>query len=276
MPYIKRNDELELFYKDWGRKDAQAIFFHHGWPLSADDWDNQLLFFLNKGYRVIASDRRGHGRSSQIDTGHDMDHYADDVAHIVSELNLENVIHVGHSAGGGQIVRYVAKHGPEKTAKIVLIGAVPPLMVQTEANPNGLPKETFDGFQVQLATNRAHFFKELPSGPFYGYNTAPETTDEAVIQNWWRQAMMGGAKAQYDGIVAFSQTDFTNDLKGIDLPCLIMHGDADQVVPYKTSSVLAHDLVKNSVLKIYEGLSHGMPTINHDIINADILTFIEH
>src|SRR2546425_4974221 len=235
MPTIKTSDGTELYYKDWGAKNAQPIVLHHGWPLSADDWDTQMLYFVEKGYRVIAHDRRGHGRSTQTSDGHDMDHYADDLAVLTAHLGLEDAVHVGHSTGGGEVTRYIARHGESRVAKAVLISAVPPLMMKTPANPGGLPKEVFDNFQAQVATNRAQFYLDVPTGPFYGYNRPGATTSQGVIENWWRQGMMGGAKAHYDGIVAFSQTDFTEDLKKISVPTLVMHGDDDQIVPYADS-----------------------------------------
>lgn len=274
MGYVTTKDGVDIFYKDWGPQDAQVLFFHHGWPLSSDDWDTQLLFFLGQGYRVVAHDRRGHGRSSQVWDGHDMDHYADDVAEVVKHLNIKNAIHIGHSTGGGEVVHYIARHGEENVAKAVLVSAVPPLMVKTENNPEGLPKEVFDDLQNQVLTNRAQFYRDLPSGPFYGFNRPDAKPSDGIIANWWRQGMMGGAKAHYDGIVAFSQTDFTEDLKKITIPVLVLHGDDDQVVPYKTSGVKSAELLQNSQLKIYPGFSHGMLTVNHEIINADLLAFI--
>ncbi|MBR7734937.1 alpha/beta fold hydrolase [Acinetobacter nosocomialis] len=274
MGYITTKDGVEIFYKDWGPRDAQVLFFHHGWPLSSDDWDTQLLFFLKEGFRVIAHDRRGHGRSSQVWDGHDMDHYADDVAEVVKHLNIKNAIHIGHSTGGGEVAHYIARHGQENVKKAVLVSAVPPLMVKTENNPEGLPKEVFDDLQNQVLTNRAQFFRDLPSGPFYGFNRPDAKPSEGIIANWWRQGMTGSAKAHYDGIVAFSQTDFTEDLKKITIPVLILHGDDDQIVPYKTSGVKSAELLQNSQLKIYPGFSHGMLTVNHEVINADLLAFI--
>ncbi|QSB53922.1 alpha/beta hydrolase [Acinetobacter calcoaceticus] len=274
MGYVTTKDGVDIFYKDWGPQDAQVLFFHHGWPLSSDDWDTQLLFFLGQGYRIVAHDRRGHGRSSQVWDGHDMDHYADDVAEVVKHLNIKNAIHIGHSTGGGEVVHYIARHGEENVAKAVLVSAVPPLMVKTENNPEGLPKEVFDDLQNQVLTNRAQFYRDLPSGPFYGFNRPDAKPSDGIIANWWRQGMMGGAKAHYDGIVAFSQTDFTEDLKKITIPVLVLHGDDDQVVPYKTSGVKSAELLQNSQLKIYPGFSHGMLTVNHEIINADLLAFI--
>ncbi|MFV7499704.1 alpha/beta fold hydrolase [Acinetobacter pittii] len=274
MGYVTTKDGVEIFYKDWGPRDAQVLFFHHGWPLSSDDWDTQLLFFLKEGFRVVAHDRRGHGRSSQVWDGHDMDHYADDVAEVVKHLNIKNAIHIGHSTGGGEVAHYIARHGQENVAKAVLVSAVPPLMVKTENNPEGLPKEVFDDLQNQVLTNRAQFFRDLPSGPFYGFNRPDAKPSEGIIANWWRQGMTGSAKAHYDGIVAFSQTDFTEDLKKITVPVLVLHGDDDQIVPYKTSGVKSAELLPNSQLKIYPGFSHGMLTVNHEVINADLLAFI--
>lgn len=271
MGTIKTKDGVEIYYKDWGK--GQPIVFSHGWPLSADDWDTQMLFFLNHGFRVIAHDRRGHGRSSQPGEGHDMDHYADDLAAVTSHLDLKDAIHIGHSTGGGEVTRYIGRHGESRVAKAVLISSVPPLMVKTPANPGGLPKEVFDGLQAQLAANRAQFYMDLPSGPFYGYNRPGAKPQQGVIDNWWRQGMMGGAKAHYDGIVAFSQTDFTEDLKKFTVPTLVMHGDDDQIVPYADAGVLSAKLVKGSILKIYKGFPHGMPTTNADTINADLLAF---
>ena len=274
MGYVSTKDGVEIFYKDWGPRDAQVLFFHHGWPLSSDDWDTQLLFFLKEGFRVVAHDRRGHGRSSQVWDGHDMDHYADDVAEVVKHLNIKNAIHIGHSTGGGEVAHYIARHGQENVKKAVLVSAVPPLMVKTENNPEGLPKEVFDDLQNQVLTNRAQFFRDLPSGPFYGFNRPDAKPSEGIIANWWRQGMTGSAKAHYDGIVAFSQTDFTEDLKKITIPVLVLHGDDDQIVPYKTSGVKSAELLQNSQLKIYPGFSHGMLTVNHEVINADLLAFI--
>lgn len=274
MGYVTTKDGVDIFYKDWGPQDAQVLFFHHGWPLSSDDWDTQLLFFLGQGYRVVAHDRRGHGRSSQVWDGHDMDHYADDVAEVVKHLNIKKAIHIGHSTGGGEVVHYIARHGEGNVAKAVLVSAVPPLMVETENNPEGLPKDVFDDLQKQVLNNRAQFYRDLPSGPFYGFNRPDAKPSDGIIANWWRQGMMGGAKAHYDGIVAFSQTDFTEDLKKITVPVLVLHGDDDQVVPYKTSGVKSAELLQNSQLKIYPGFSHGMLTVNHEIINADLLAFI--
>jgi non-heme chloroperoxidase len=273
MAMITTKDGTEIYYKDWGK--GQPIVFSHGWPLSADDWDTQMMFFLSHGYRVIAHDRRGHGRSSQTGDGHDMDHYADDLAALTTHLDLKNAIHVGHSTGGGEVTRYIARHGESRVAKAVLISSVPPLMVKTPANPGGLPKEVFDGFQAQVAANRAQFYVDLPTGPFYGYNRAGAKASQGVINNWWRQGMMGGIKAHYDGIVAFSQTDFTQDLKKFSVPTLVMHGDDDQIVPYADSGPLTAKLVKGAVLKTYKGYPHGMPTTNADQINADLLAFFK-
>jgi len=273
MSSITTQDGVTIFYKDWGR--GQPIVFSHGWPLSADDWDAQMMFFLSHGYRVIAHDRRGHGRSSQVSEGHDMDHYADDLAALTAHLNLKDAIHVGHSTGGGEVTRYIAKHGESRVAKAVLISSVPPIMVKTPANPGGLPKSVFDGFQAQVATNRAQFYIDLPAGPFYGYNRSGSKPSQGVIENWWRQGMMGGIKAQYDGIVAFSQTDFVPDLKKFTVPTLVMHGDDDQIVPYADAGPLSAKLVKGAILKTYKGFPHGMPTTNADTINADLLEFIK-
>src|SRR3954452_14794456 len=273
MPTIAATDGTEIFYKDWGS--GEPIVFSHGWPLSADDWDTQMLFFLQHGYRVIAHDRRGHGRSTQTSHGHDMDHYADDLAALTDDLDLQGAVHVGHSTGGGEVVHYVARHGESRVAKAVLISAVPPLMVQTDANPGGLPKSVFDDLQAQLAANRSEFYRALPSGPFYGFNRPGVESSEAIIENWWRQGMMGGAKAHYDGIVAFSQTDFTEDLKKITVPVLVMHGDDDQIVPYADSAPLSAKLVQNGTLKTYEGFPHGMPTTQAETINADLLAFLQ-
>jgi non-heme chloroperoxidase len=271
---ITTSDGTQIYYKDWGT--GQPIVFHHGWPLSADDWDAQLLFFLAQGYRVIAHDRRGHGRSSQTDTGNEMDTYAADVAALAAHLDLKGAVHIGHSTGGGEVTRYVARHGGGgRVAKAVLIGAVPPIMVRTEKNPGGLPLEVFDGFRTALAANRAQLFRDVPTGPFYGFNRPGAKVSQGVIDNWWRQGMMGGAKAHYDCIKAFSETDFTDDLKAIEVPTLVMHGDDDQIVPYANTAALAVKLLKNGTLKIYEGLPHGMCTTHADIINPDLLAFIK-
>jgi non-heme chloroperoxidase len=272
MAMITTPDGVEIFYKDWGS--GQPIVFSHGWPLSADDWDTQMLFFLLHGYRVVAHDRRGHGRSTQTSAGHDMDHYADDLAALTAHLDLRDAVHVGHSTGGGEVVRYLSRHGESRVAKAVLISAVPPLMVKTEANPGGLPKEVFDGFQTQVAEHRSDFYRELAAGPFYGFNRPGAKASEAIIDNWWRQGMMGGAKAHYDGIVAFSQTDFSEDLKKISVPVLVMHGDDDQIVPYADAGPLSAKLVQHGTLKTYSGFPHGMPTTQADTINADLLAFL--
>jgi non-heme chloroperoxidase len=273
MDKITVKDGTEIYYKDWGT--GQPIVFSHGWPLSADDWDGQMMFFLNHGFRVIAHDRRGHGRSTQTSDGHDMDHYADDLAALTEHLDLKNAIHIGHSTGGGEVARYIGRHGESRVAKAVLISSVPPLMVRSPGNPAGLPKEFFDGFQAQVAANRAQFYVDLPTGPFYGYNREGAKASQGVIQNWWRQGMMGGIKAHYDGVVAFSQTDFTADLKKFTVPTLVMHGDDDQIVPYADSGPLSAKLVKGAILKTYKGFPHGMPTTNADTINADLLAFIK-
>ena len=275
MSTITARDGTTIYYKDWGPKNEQPIVFHHGWPLSADDWDAQMLFFVGKGYRVVAHDRRGHGRSSQVSDGHDMDHYAADVSAVVEHLDVRDAIHIGHSTGGGEATRYVARFGKGRVEKLVLIGAVPPIMVKTLANPGGLPLEVFDGLRQQLAANRAQFYLDFASGPFYGYNRPGASASQAVIQNWWRQAMMGGAKAQYDGIKAFSETDFTEDLKIIDVPTLVMHGDDDQVVPIAASAPLSVKLLKYGTLQVYEKFPHGMCTTHADVINADLLSFIQ-
>ena len=276
MPFVTTQDDVEIFYKDWGPKEAQPIVFHHGWPLSSDDWDAQMLFFLSHGFRVVAHDRRGHGRSAQVDHGHDMDHYAADAAAVAAALDLRNAVHIGHSTGGGEVARYVARHGePEgRVAKAVLVAAVPPLMLKTDDNPEGTPREVFDGFRAALAGNRAQFFRDVPAGPFYGFNREDAETMEGVIQNWWRQGMMGGAKAHYDGIEAFSETDQTGDLQAITVPTLVLHGEDDQIVPIAASAHKAVGLLANGTLKTYPGLSHGMLTVNADRLNADMLAFI--
>jgi non-heme chloroperoxidase len=273
MNTVTTRDGTQIYFKDWGPKNAQPIVFHHGWPLSSDDWDNQMLFFVANGYRVVAHDRRGHGRSSQVSDGHDMDHYAADTAAVVEQLDLRNAIHVGHSTGGGEATHYVARHGRGRVAKLAIIGAVPPIMVKTPANPGGLPLEVFDGIRQQFAANRAQFNLNLASGPFYSYNRPGANVSQGVIQNWWRQAMMGSAKAQYDGIKAFSETDFTEDLKVIEVPTLVMHGDDDQVVPIADSAPLSAKLLRKGTLKVYEKFPHGMCTTHAEIINADLLKF---
>ena len=276
MPFVTTQDDVEIFYKDWGPAEAQPIVFHHGWPLSSNDWDAQMLFFLSHGFRVVAHDRRGHGRSAQVDHGHDMDHYAADAAAVAAALDLRNAVHIGHSTGGGEVARYVARHGePEgRVAKAVLVAAVPPLMLRTDDNPEGTPREVFDGFRAALAGNRAQFFRDVPAGPFYGFNREDAEAMEGVIQNWWRQGMMGGAKAHYDGIEAFSETDQTGDLQAITVPTLVLHGEDDQIVPIAASAHKAIDLLANGTLKTYPGLSHGMLTVNADQLNADMLEFI--
>jgi len=277
MPYVTTKDNVEIFYKDWGPKDAQPIVFHHGWPLSSDDWDTQMLFFVQKGFRVIAHDRRGHGRSSQVSDGHDMDHYAADAFAVVEALDLRNAVHIGHSTGGGEVARYVAKHGEPagRVAKAVLVSAVPPLMLKTEANPEGLPLEVFDGFRKALTDNRAQFFVDVPAGPFYGFNRPGATVHQGVIQNWWRQGMMGSAKAHYEGIKAFSETDQTEDLRAISVPTLVLHGEDDQIVPFADAALKSIKLLQNGTLKTYPGFPHGMLTLNADVLNADLLAFIQ-
>ena len=277
MTFVTTKDGTNIFYKDWGPKNAQPIVFHHGWPLSSDDWDAQMLFFLAQGFRVIAHDRRGHGRSSQVSEGHDMDHYAADAAAVAEHLDLKNALHIGHSTGGGEVARYVARFGqPQgRVAKAVLVSAVPPLMVKTESNPDGTPIEVFDKFRAELAANRSQFYLDVPSGPFYGFNLlSGKVLHQGIVQNWWRQGMMGSAKAHYEGIKAFSETDQTEDLKAITVPTLVMQGDDDKVVPYKNAALLQDKLLKNSTLKIYSGYPHGMHTTNADVINADLLAFI--
>lgn len=277
MSFVTTKDGVDIFFKDWGSKSAQPIVFHHGWPLSSDDWDAQMLFFLAQGFRVVAHDRRGHGRSSQVGDGHDMDHYAADASAVAEHLNLKNAVHIGHSTGGGEVARYVAKYGqPQgRVAKAVLVSAVPPLMLKTEKNPEGTPLEVFDGFRKALAANRAQFFLDVASGPFYGFNRPGAKVSQGIIDNWWRQGMMGGANAHYEGIKAFSETDQTDDLKAITVPTLVIQGDDDQVVPYKDAAELQAKLIKNSKLKIYQGYPHGMLTTNADVINPDILAFIK-
>jgi non-heme chloroperoxidase len=274
MPTITTKDGVEIFYKDWGS--GQPIVFSHGWPLSADDWDNQMMFFLGKGYRVIAHDRRGHGRSTQVADGHDMDHYADDLAALTAHLDLKDAIHVGHSTGGGEVVHYLARRGQQDVYKAAIISAVPPLMLKTDANPEGLPKSVFDDLQAQLAANRSKFYRDLPEGPFYGFNRPGVKSVEATIANWWRQGMMGGAKAHYDGIVAFSQTDFAEDLKKITIPVLVMHSEDDQIVPYVAAGPKSAKLLKNGTLITYKDFPHGMPTTQAEKINADLLAFLKN
>ncbi|WP_180899938.1 alpha/beta fold hydrolase [Martelella soudanensis] len=273
MSTITTQDGTNIFYKDWGPKDARPVVFHHGWPLSGDDWDNQMLFFLANGYRVIAHDRRGHGRSDQTDTGNDMDTYAADVAELASALDLKNAIHIGHSTGGGEVARYVARAEKGRVAKAVLIAAVPPVMVRSERNPEGLPIEVFDGFRSALAANRAQFYIDVPTGPFYGFNREGAEISQGLIDNWWRQGMAGGAKPQYDCIAAFSETDFTEDLKAITVPVLVLHGEDDQVVPIADSALRSIDLLRNGTLKTYPGLPHGLFATNPDVINPELLAF---
>jgi non-heme chloroperoxidase len=277
MNFVTTADGVGIFYKDWGPKDAQPVMFHHGWPLSSDDWDAQMLFFLSKGFRVVAHDRRGHGRSQQVDVGHDIDHYAADAAAVVEALDLRNAVHVGHSTGGGEVARYVARHGEPagRVAKAVLVSAIPPLMLQTSENPEGTPMAVFDGFRTALAANRAQFFRDVPAGPFFGFNRAGAEVHEGMIQNWWRQGMMGSAKAHYDGIKAFSETDQTEDLKAISVPTLVMHGEDDQVVPIAASAHKAVKLLRNGSIRTYPGYSHGMLTVNAQTLNGDILAFIK-
>ena len=271
MGTITTKDGADIFYKDWGN--GQPIVFHHGWPLSADDWDTQMLFFLDHGYRVVAFDRRGHGRSSQVADGHDMDHYAADTAAVVEHLKLRDAIHIGHSTGGGVVARYIAHYGKGRVAKAVLMSAVPPIMVKTARNPDGLSIEVFDGLRSSLAANRAQFYRDLASGPFYGFNRPGAKPMDGVVENWWRQGMMGSVKAHYDGIKAFSETDFTEELKNIDVPTLVMHGDDDQIVPYKDAALLSAKLLKQATLKVYPGFPHGMLTTHADVINQDLLEF---
>ncbi|MET7873452.1 alpha/beta hydrolase [Streptomyces cyaneofuscatus] len=274
MSKVTTSDGTSIFYKDWGPRDGRPIVFHHGWPLSADDWDNQMLFFLAEGYRVIAHDRRGHGRSSQSQSGHEMDTYAADVAAVTDALDLREAVHIGHSTGGGEVARYVARAKPGRVAKAVLVGAVPPIMVRTPSNPGGLPIEVFDGFRASLVANRAQFYIDVPSGPFYGYNRPGAEASQGVIDNWWRQGMRGAANAHYECIKAFSETDFTEDLKAIDVPVLVAHGTDDQIVPYDDSAPLSAELLKNGRLKSYDGLPHGMLTTHPEVLNPDLLAFI--
>ena len=275
MAFITTKDGTQIFFKDWGPKDAQPIVFHHGWPLSADDWDAQMLFFLGKGFRVIAHDRRGHGRSTQTDTGNEMDTYAADVIELADQLDLKNAVHIGHSTGGGEVARYVARSKPGRVAKAVLVSAVPPIMVKSDKNPKGLPMEVFDGLRASLAANRAQFYLDVASGPFYGFNREGAKVLPGTIQNWWRQGMIGGAKAHYDCIAAFSATDFTEDLKAIAVPTLVMHGDDDQIVPIVAAAELSIKLLKHGTLKVYKGYPHGMLTTHADVLNPDLLAFIE-
>ena len=274
MAFIKTSDGTEIFYKDWGPKDAQPIVFHHGWPLSSDNWDGQMLYFLAHGFRVVAHDRRSHGRSSQTSLGNDMDTYVADAAAVADALDLKNAVHIGHSTGGGEVARYVAQAKPGRVAKAVLVSAVPPLMVKTASNPDGLPMAVFDGIRAGLAANRAQFFLDFASGPFYGFNRPDAKVLPGVIDNWWRQGMMGSAWGHYQGIAAFSETDFTEDLKTITVPVLVMHGEDDQVVPIANASLKSVKLVKNGTLKTYKGYPHGMLTTHGDVINPDLLAFI--
>ncbi|MEG3177601.1 alpha/beta hydrolase [Sphingomonas sp. RB3P16] len=274
MTFITTQDGTEIFYKDLGPRDAQTIMFHHGWPLSSDDWDGQVMFFLAQGYRVVTHDRRGHGRSSQGSVGHTMDQYVADVVELTDALDLKDAIHIGHSTGGGEVARYVAQAKPGRVAKAVLISAVPPLMLKTAANPDGVPMEVFDGIRVQTATNRPQFYLDFTM-PFYGYNREGAEVKEAVRQNWWRQGMMGGIKAHHDGIAAFSETDFTADLKAITVPTLVLHGEDDQVVPFANSGPKSAELIPGAVLISYPGYPHGMPTTHAEQINADLLAFIQ-
>ncbi len=275
MSTITTQDGTSIFYKDWGRRDAQPIVFHHGWPLSADDWDNQMLFFLGKGYRVIAHDRRGHGRSTQTSGGHDMDTYAADAVALTDKLDLKDAIHIGHSTGGGEATHYVARAKPGRVAKLVLVGAVPPVMVKSEKNPGGLSIEVFDGLRATLAANRAQFYIDLPSGPFYSFNRPGAKPNQGLVENWWRQGMMGAANAHYECIKAFSETDFTEDLKKITVPVLVAHGTDDQIVPIADSAMLSIKLLKHGTLKTYEGLPHGMLSTHPDTLNPDLLAFIK-
>jgi non-heme chloroperoxidase len=272
MTTFTTSDGIEIFYKDWGT--GQPIVFSHGWPLSSDDWDAQMLFFLHHGYRVIAHDRRGHGRSAQVAHGHDMNHYADDLAALTEHLDLHDAVHVGHSTGGGEVTRYVTRHGEARVAKLVLISSVVPFILQTESNPAGVPQAVFDGLQAGVAGNRSEFYREVASGPFYGFNRPGVEASEAVIANWWRQGMNGAVNAHYDCIFVFSQEDYTEELTKISVPVLVMHGEDDQIVPYATSAPRTAELVQNGTLKSYPGFPHGMPTTHADTINADLLSFL--
>ena len=276
MTYVTTKDGVSIYFKDWGPKDAQPIVFHHGWPLSSDDWDGQMLFFLKNGFRVVAHDRRGHGRSEQVGTGHDMDHYAADASAVAEHLDLTNAVHIGHSTGGGEVARYVARYGQpqSRVAKAVLVSAVPPMMAKASSNPDGLPMEVFDGIRAALAENRAQMFRDFPTGPFYGFNRPGAKISQGTIDNWWRQGMMGSAQAHYEGIKAFSETDQTEDLRAITVPTLVLQGDDDQVVPFKNAAVRQAELLPNATLKIYEGYSHGMLSVNADVINPDLLAFV--
>lgn len=274
MDMFTTSDGTRIFYKDWGPKDAPAMVFHHGWPLSADDWDNQLMFFLGHGFRVIAHDRRGHGRSTQTDSGNDMDTYAADVIELARTLDLRGAVHVGHSTGGGEVTRYVARAEAGRVSKAVLISAIPPVMVQKDSNPGGQPMSVYDGYRTDVAHNRSQAYLEIASGPFYGFNREGVTPVEGAIRNWWRQSMMGGMKAQYECIKVFSETDLTEDLKAIDVPVLLLHSEDDQIVPYASAAPLAVKLLKHGTLKTYQGLPHGMPTTHPDIVNAAVLAFM--
>jgi len=273
MNTIATADGTRIFFKDWGPRDAQPIVFHHGWPLSSDDWDSQMLFFLSKGFRTIAHDRRGHGRSSQSATGHDMDTYAADVAALTDALDLQGAFHVGHSTGGGEVARYVARAKPGRVAKAALLNAVTPMLVRSATNPEGTPLEVFDGLRTMLATNRAQFYIDFPTGPFYGFNRPGAKVKQGLIDNWWRQGMLGAANAHYLCIKAFSETDFTEDLKRITVPVLVAHGTDDQIVPYATSAPKAVKLLGKGTLKSYDGFPHGMPATHAEQINADLLEF---
>jgi non-heme chloroperoxidase len=274
MGFITTQDGTHIFYKDWGPKYAQPIVFHHGWPLSADDWDNQLMFFLKEGFRVVAHDRRGHGRSTQTDNGNDMDTYAEDMKELARALDIRNAVHIGHSTGGGEVAHYVARADPGRVSRAVLIGAVPPIMLKSDSNPGGLPIEVFDQYRAGVAENRAQLYLDIASGPFYGFNRTGVQPIDGVVRNWWRQGMMGGIKAHYDCIKAFSETDFTEDLKSIEVPVLLLHGDDDQVVPIADSALIGIKLLKHGTLKVYPGYPHGMATTHADAINKDLLAFI--
>jgi non-heme chloroperoxidase len=273
MSTITTKDGTQIFYKDWGN--GRPIFFHHGWPLSADDWDSQMLFFYQRGYRVIAHDRRGHGRSTQTDFGNDMDTYAADVAELAAALDLKDAVHIGHSTGGGEVVRYVARHGKGRVAKAVTINGIAPVMLKSASNPTGTPLEVFDGFRAALTANRGQFYLDVANGPFYGYNQLKTERSEGLVLNWFRQGMMGGALAHYECIKVFSETDHTEDLKLIDVPLLIMHSKDDQIVPLSASAEIAAKLAPKGQLKLYDGLPHGMMSTHPDLINADLLAFIE-
>ncbi|MET3528516.1 alpha/beta fold hydrolase [Phenylobacterium koreense] len=270
--FVAAKDGAQIFYKDWGS--GQPIVFSHGWPLTSDDWDAQMMFFADQGFRVVAHDRRGHGRSSQTWGGNDMDTYADDLRAVVGALDLRNAIHIGHSTGGGEVTRYLARHGTDRASKGVLIGAIPPVMVKKATNPEGTPLEVFDGYRTALLADRAQLYIDIPTGPFYGFNRPGAKVSQGLINKWWRQGMMGSVKAGYDCIKVFSETDFTDDLKKIDIPVLVMHGEDDQVVPYKDAALKSAKLLSKGLLKTYPGLPHGMATTHADLINADILAFI--